>query len=380
MMHMPTYRYHERGATSLIVVMFSVLLFTVVAVGFLQLMNHEQASSTDNELSRGAYDSALSGIEDGKRVLKACLDGDSTACTAICPTGDSSACGSKCTTISDAHFVIPESNGEVYLKSTTSSDLGTQYEQAYTCVKINLDTDNYLASLRDEDSVVVPLKTATTNASQITVSWFDSKTVTPSPGVTTLPSKTYTNWADTKPPILRIQLINLDDSDNLTTLDDASGGRTMYLYPTTNSSLPLDFGTTSRNRPDTTTTKLQATHCQSTGYLTVYACNTVITLPVGFGTVGGGTYARVTSIYNDTNLSISLQDGSGADVAYDRVQPSIDSTGRAADVFRRVEARVESTDDEVTYPRATIDITGNLCKTLSVTNKTEEYSAGSCTP
>lgn len=367
-----TYRYREQGATALVVVMFSVLLFAVVAVGFMQLMTSEQRSSTDNELSRGAYDSALAGIEDGKRVLKLCMDRDNNACDVL--NAD------KCTTVSDAGFVTPRANGEVYLRSTSVNGLsGQDYEQAYTCVKVTLDTNDYRGTLSDDESVVIPLKTVGRDASQIAVSWFDSRTVDPSAGATDLLVKTAANWPSVKPPLLRIQLISLANGDDLSTLDNANGGRTLYVYPTTTgSALAIDSAIVTRARPDATATKLQAVRCQATGYLTEYACNTVITLPSTFATSSQGVYVRVSAIYNDTKFSVAPQESDGTAIAYDQVQPSIDSTGRASDVFRRVEARVETSDDQTAYPRATIDITGNLCKTVTVTDVF--YDAGSCTP
>ena len=55
-------RYHERGATAIVIVIFSVLLLLTVTVGFMRLVVQDQNRSTDSELSRGAYDSALAGF------------------------------------------------------------------------------------------------------------------------------------------------------------------------------------------------------------------------------------------------------------------------------------------------------------------------------
>jgi hypothetical protein len=60
------------------------------------------------------------------------------------------------------------------------------------------------------------------------------------------------------------------------------------------------------------------------------------------------------------------------------VEPAIDSTGRAADVYRRVRARVQLVSPAETelYPRATVDITHNFCKDFGVSDS--QYIAGSC--
>lgn len=384
------HRYRERGATSLVIVMFSVLLFVIVAVGFIQLMTSEQRASTDTELSRGAYDSALAGVEDGKRVLKACLDNpdlvNNPACAVIV--------AGNCSTVSDAGFVTQE-NGQVYLKSTTSTGglTDTQYEQAYTCVKISLNTKDYRGYLNDDDgssTVIVPLKTATA-ATQVSFQWFklsagvDSLDNFPAPNL--LPVKT--GWPARRPPLLRVELINLQQGSPITTLDGSSGAWTTYLYPKKKGGvlpqynfLTIDGRDHSGSPSPLNTPKSVWCNEDVTTNLSSYVCDATITLPAGVDTTNGGVYLRVTSMYNSADISATPQYKVGVDV-HDaelvQVQPSIDSTGRASDVFRRVEARVESADDDAAYPRATIDMTNNLCKVLSVTD-TYSGTSGACTP
>ena len=74
----------EHGATALMVVVFSVLLLMTISVSFMRLVVQDQERTNNDELSRGAYDSALAGVEDGKRVLQSCIANNSTAdCAAI---------------------------------------------------------------------------------------------------------------------------------------------------------------------------------------------------------------------------------------------------------------------------------------------------------
>ena len=128
----------ERGVTSLFIVIFAAILLSIITVSFIAMMVREQQRSTDNELSQSAYDAALAGVEDGKRVMIACRDGSGPACNAIA--------AHQCTTVIQAGIQTGEANGEVILSSSTSTD-GRALDQAYTCVIVRDDTEAYIDDL-----------------------------------------------------------------------------------------------------------------------------------------------------------------------------------------------------------------------------------------
>jgi len=92
----------------------------------------------------------------------------------------------------------------------------------------------------------------------------------------------------------------------------------------------------------------------------------------------------LTSLYNKSHFQVVLTNGGAPDtggtniIKFKDVQPEVDSTGRANDIFRRVQSRENLYDTSFPYPDATIDITGNFCKDFGVTDS--QYIAGSCTP
>jgi Tfp pilus assembly protein PilX len=386
MIYHSRYRRYEQGATALVIVIFAVLLFVTLTVGFMKIMSLEQSRSNDSELSQGAYDSALAGVEDGKRVLAACAASPaSAACTAL-------AASPVCTTVSDANIVKAQPNGEVYLK-TTSGTNGTDFQQSYTCVKINRNTADYRGSLRADESNVVPLSVASTDFfDTVHFYWYAKDPAAPlkKPQLSNVVSPSlprYVDWDPSgnyaNPPIMRLQLIQFtSNSFNPGDFDSNGASHTLYLYPNRSGVTALGFASDNR-RIGTLAPAL--VRCDSDFINEGYACEATITVPDTIGMGGDMTerraYLRVTTAYNAADYMIKLERAGGV-VNFNGVQPSIDSTGRAADVFRRVDARVELVDPNelLLYPRATVDITQNFCKTFIVASDPGDYSAGSCDP
>ena len=380
------YRRSEQGATALVIVMFAVLLFVTVTVGFMKIMSLEQSRSNDNELSQGAYDSALAGVEDGKRVLAACAaDAESDACTAL-------AADPVCTTVSDAKIVEAQANGEVYLKTSSGAN-GTDFQQSYTCVKISRNTRDYKGSLKADESNVVPLTVASTNSfDTVHFYWYAKDPASPlkKPLLSNAASPSLPKLVDwdtsgnnANPPIMRLQLMQYSaGSFKQADFDSNGASHTLYLYPNLSGVTALDFASDGRRAGTLAPTLVK---CESDFVHDGYACEATIKVPDAIG-MGGDmlnrrAYLRVTTVYNAADYKIVLEKG-GAGVDFNGVQPSIDSTGRAADVFRRVDARVELVDpnESLLYPRATVDITQNFCKTFIVALDPADYSAGSCDP
>jgi len=93
--------------------------------------------------------------------------------------------------------------------------------------------------------------------------------------------------------------------------------------------------------------------------------------------------------YNATHYKITLLRTTGPTpltANFSGVQPTIDSTGRANDIFRRIKASVDLTNGDFPYPSSAIDITGSFCKSFAVTNDPNQYTVikasdgSTCTP
>jgi hypothetical protein len=372
----------QHGAVSLFVVVFAALLITVVAVGFVGIMvqNQQQASATD--LSQSAYDSAQAGVEDAKRALllyqTICNSGgDCSAAQAKIDSTTSPTCNASVETLDDIKAATSP-NGEVKIQTGGTNAL----DQAYTCVKIKLDTPDYLGTLSANDFDLIPLSSVSP-FNTIQIQWFSSKDISADKNFAvdlqsdgTTPLLAQNSWPSNRPSILQAQLIQFGSNGfNLNDLESANNSDTIFLYPSTAGANPLAFISDSYKIP---TGKPHSVQCSNSLISGGYACSINLTLPDPIGGGNRTAFLRIGAIYNNTSFRVELLNSS-APVKFNAVQPEIDSTGRANDLFRRVLARVRLTDANFPYPIAAIDIAGNLCKNFIVTDNENDY-ASSCTP
>lgn len=363
---------HQRGAVSIFIVIFTALLVTIVTASFIQIMLRNQEQATNNDLSQSAYDSALAGVEDAKRALvklKECeADATDNCEVALEDALDTQTCESLGQAGAD---VTTFDNGEVRVGDSNLN-------QAYSCVKVQLDTDSVQDDLTgDNDTVVVPLR-GVSGFDRIRLSWFTAADL-PSTGAT--PTFTInptdltpvTDWPETQPGVLRAQLIQFSrGSITLSNFDtkNTAHAKTRFLFPSTTGSATTSFGsdqrrnTASRNSPFDT-------RCAAGFSTTEYLCSATITLPA---MANREAYLQLASFYNDAHFKIELLNGSVI-VNFDNVQPVADATGRASDLFRRVKARLSVTDggSALQFPDAALSLRGSLCKDFFITNDTSDY-------
>lgn len=369
----------QSGAVSLFVVIFAALLMSVVTVGFIQLMLKDQQQATANDLSQSAYDSAQAGVEDAKRLLLA-AQSCSTAPGANCPAIQSAISSQACDTLAKSGLI--GTPGTETLVQQSSGD--TTLNQAYTCVKITTQTSDYQNKLARDESNIIPLK-STGPFDTITINWFSSSDLSPGASTVTFPTTgnvslppVGSSWGVTVPPLLRAQLIQtgtgftLGDFD-ATTGDNKSNNSTLFLYPSLAGSTTSDFTFDTRHATSVAMAP-QPVKCVSTvGVAQLYSCSVSIKLQAPIdGNVGQrGAFLRLSALYNAAHYTVQLSNGP-TPILFDGVQPVVDSTGRANNLFRRVNARVEL-KGEMPYPAAAVDLAGGLCKNFLVTDKQADY-------
>lgn len=389
---MMIFKKQQNGSVSLFVVIFATLLISVVTVGFIKIMINDQQQASAADLSQSAYDSAQAGVEDAKRAIAQFqisgapnMDKWATDCNA--------SVGNLADINSNQNFVA---SGEVKVQNGNNTNL---LDQAYTCVKVNLNTDDYLGVLGPDENKLIPLSGAD-SFNTIKLEWFTQKdlqgsgstvnvpVVAPGPNIKLPPT---TDWITAsepnRPSLMRAQLIQIDGATfSFSGVDDSKDvnafNNTLFLYPSNSVNTSSDFRLDAHRT--LTTVNPVTIHCNSDLSGGGYACAATLRLPRTVP-VGGKAYLNLASIYKKSSYRITLLDSEDLNkkVQFNAVQPEIDSTGRANDLFRRVVSRVELTNTTSPYPVAAVDITNNFCKTFRVTNDAaagKGYDPGTCDP
>lgn len=391
----------QSGAVSLFTVIFAMLLMSVITISFLRIMTADQQQAAGNDLAQSAYDSAQAGVEDAKRALiwytNSCKSGNAAACAIATANITSPTCNQAIRTANG----WTSSTGEIKVQQSQAVESNGQsidqaLDQAYTCVTLQLTTDDYLATVGPDASVLVPL-VGTSGFNTVTVQWFsedDLSTASASAAPDTTPGTpkplmTQSTWPTNRPAVLRTQFMQVGASFTLsdfdsTTASSQSNANTVFLYPSTSGVTSATL--TQRDvRASTTGTSIPAdsgsaplpTKCVTAIPSGGYSCSVTLVLPnpVGASDRNNATaFLRLTSMYVGSHVRITL-----GGTQFNGVQPMVDSTGRANDVFRRVQSRVDLYDTSTfPYPDAAVDVNGNFCKDFGITDT--KYLSGSCTP
>lgn len=373
----------QNGAVSLFVVIFATLLITIITISFAKLMTSDQRQATTADLSQSAYDSAQAGVEDAKRALLNYMSVCSSGGPA-CDTARSNIDSPECN-ISLTGIATPQ-NGEVMIQQSVGDN---DLDQAYTCVTIARNTDDYKGVLQANSSRVIPI--AGTGAfDRVLIEWYTAGDMQNPSAVdlkaTGTPLLSQASWSVDKPSVMRTQIMQFGNGFKLTEFDggnpSGSNANTLFLYPvgvkgTANASID-EKTVNGRDTRKTPTGSPVPISCSGNIAGGGFACRAQLILPAP---VNGGdrtAFLRLTSLYNKSNFRVSLKFGKNL-VQFNNVQPQIDSTGRANDLFRRVQTRVEFGDAGFPYPNAAVETTGSFCKNFLVTDNEKDYK-NNCSP
>ncbi len=344
-------RKFKQGAASFYMVAIATLVLVIIATSFAAIMIAEINRTSNDDLSQSAYDAAVAGVEDARLAYynyKKCVKSGGGACEKY--IGDD-----KCNS-----FVRELGRGDNESEVKVQEGSGNDMDQAYTCTKIDLGSYDYLSSLNDENPTrVVKVKLAEGDAK-------DVKAVKMSWGVN----------GETDPvvvsrlPILEVGLLQTGvkdgvdkkftmDSFDMTKEDETNRG-TVFLEPTSGESGDIINKDAFLKSNDKTVQNAPIKVKCDGG--SEPQCSVILELPDPVGgernndtfmlmwsKIGGADSYRNIDVKMELcdvdNCTVESEESGGEDsrVRLD-MQVVIDSTGRANDLYRRVEVRLEKED------------------------------------
>jgi len=258
-------------------------------------------------------------------------------------------------------------------------------DQAYTCVTVNLRTPDYRGTLTSNNRVVlVPIRTQgnASDVKSIRISWLSD--AIKEKGKNYIYPNTYSTdnnggdhtyfySADDKntyyPPIA-VDLFQTNDTftlGELTTNNRGTDHSSFVLQPASNGDHNISAADV-LNQNDKYNNFPEATKCENGGD---FNCYTTIELP---GPYNGGNrnndtfFLRLESPYAQApiDFSVTLIGNNNQPIDFYGVQAHVDSTGRANDLVRRVETRIDFLTD-FPYPEFAIQLNPDQSEVDSLT-------------
>lgn len=396
----------KSGATSIYVVVIATLLFSVITVSFVRIIINEAGKTLSDELSQAAYDSALAGVEDAKIALKKYEECKQNPSLSTCSNPvdivsiinsafNDSSLGTdgnpECDKVARALGRIGEGDSEEVLVQEYSSNK-IDSVQAYTCVLLNSVTADYRSTLSSESTIrVIPLKPYQKSINEITgvrISWFSQDNSNERYNYKNQDSFTSLSDSVPTPSTISAQIIQTDANYNLNDFNDSNGDKTdrgtVVLVGSNKSeatnhiSRATIANSNNHNLTNPVENVPQEVKCSESSDQE-FGCYVSLEIPDPVRTSGAvnrsaDTFFLVLALpYGQpaTDFAIEMctdtdtprgdcKQGSSAAIAkFNGVQIAVDSTGRANDIYSRVEARVEFNDIYFPFPEFAMLATGS---------------------
>lgn len=328
-----TNRTDQRGMASIIITMVTMVVISLIVIGFATISRREQRQSLDQLLSSQAFYAAESGVEDARAVIKNSLN-----------TGQPIVGRTACLT-NDAGGNYPTGNQMIVGDG--------EYDVRYTCLKVDPAPSNVQFDNVSQNSIVVPV-TSDQPITSIKVTWKPSTENSGSPmdGCPSAPANSFTpqtGWSCGH-GVMRMDLVPTGGS--LTSASLTGGLLSAFFVPVTTGS------------PGT------LAYSGNTGKANVVAANctaaTACTATISGITGGSNSLSlRINSMYKPSNMVIESFNGATAQ-KISGVQAMVDSTGKANDVLRRIQVRLPIVETGGNLPGAAITSNGSVCKRFEV--------------
>lgn len=365
----------RRGVASLYVVIFATILFGVIVLSFIRIVLSESIQSSNDDLSQSAYDSALAGVEDAKIAVNRYYQCINDPAQANCGT----LFGGNCDNFYLKHYLYPSSTDSSPVVIQSSGSSSDSFDQAYTCVIVNNVVSDYRSTLTSDNRTrVVPIGIGSNSLSgvkEIEFSWYSEINGTQFKSLNDSGKLADRDHAST-PPVISLTLLRTGANINLDSFNNSTSGdySTMILLPSeSNAAINNINNATIMNAGNSAASAMSEggalAPAANTPFLikcehAEFACTVRLT-DLSFAT-GGNALLVISMPYGDiiTDFAVALKDNNGHAINFENVQVSVDSTGRANQLVRRVETRLDPADIFFPYPQYEVELTGSDADSL----------------
>jgi len=329
----------QQGFVSIITIITLSILLSLLTVAFVRVMVRSQRQTLDAQLSTQANYAAETGIND---ALKAIMSNP----TAI------SANDTDCA----ATPITPAAAANVANQNKLGTGVSGAASEEYTCQLISSGVKDVLATMSDQGSKMYPVHTDTTDARSLTIEWEDQAAQSNFSAGAPEDYPSIGSWGANTPAMLRIALyapcptgcINFDRNTLI------NNQKNFFIKP------GVSAGTLDYASADGTAT---LGDCQLISNSRPFACKITINNITANTSAQNSLFLKITPLYGSAAMRfMAINTASGSPLALYGAQYRIDVTGKANDVYRRLEVRV---------PLPTFDSPGIGVESASVCKKFE---------
>jgi Tfp pilus assembly protein PilV len=326
----------QRGMAAIIVTMVTMVVISLIVLGFATISRREQGQTLDQQLSTQAFYAAESGVEDAQHVIEAAMK-----------AGKAIPGKTDCDTNTDGAGYTPN----YPVGAGTVLDSG--HNVSYSCLLVDPSPTSLKFDGVGTDNVVIPVA-ADDVIDKFVITWkpTNAPSGNPSscPGSTTNVFSLQSKWTCGY-GMMRMDLVPTEGA--LSRAGLGSSTLTSFFVPTRNAASGNLSYSGNTNKPNVT-----ATNCTLGSYSQCTATITGLPAVKSFS-------LRLNSMYQPSNVTVVAYHGS-TQLGISGAQATVDVTGKANDVLRRIQVRVPVGVQSTTASFA-LQTNGSLCKRFRAT-------------
>ncbi len=332
-----TGRKRQQGMASIIITLITMVIISLIVLGFAAISRREQRQTLDQQLSTQAFYAAETAVEDARNVILSRLAADDE--------------------VKDKTDCVTDNQGGGYSSGLPAMRLSTADSVSYTCLKVDLSPTSLSYDGVDANNTVISVKANSGNINRMEIEWTPASTpANPPSSCPTTTANVLTsqpNWACGY-GVLRADIVPVEGgfTRNDLTQEAMSG----YFVPNSGSgggstSYGAHTGASNNGRP-----ALALADCDNGA--TYGSC----TIEVDNLNGEDEFFLRVSSLYRTSNVVIRAYQDAGGPLELTGTQAVIDATGKAQDVLRRIQVRMPLTGTTTVLPGSALQSSGSVCK------------------